>query len=707
MGVMEDAVVPADGYPYERAAILRHFEENGGFKALMQLIKKGNKELSRISEGFIKTLFSNWLSNYLEGPNTQNFSLTESLRPEKKLKKLITYMEFCKHVYTDDDTRGFVAARAVPTMTEKWSKIISNKREIDRLYRNLSTIREKKDDISKQSLIFKSDPTIIVPGVQVPALPREAQHPKLEEDYTDCIEDINTFLQKILNRGPIDHKKLKDITLAMRKLEEIKKEIYDEFSWHFQEETSKPNATITDSADGKKYPLTSSAVVAASFLHKTQLLLKENITILDVGFRHLNDLKGIFNIITERIVRLFKDNPTAWFEEWGEVDYVAYIEEDKTFKRKDKLVIVYSGSNSSKDWVSNITIGHTPALNLSVHEGIGTLFQTTTATYHNLLIDKIKHYYKNHRTPNNLKVITTGHSLGGALALLAAYYYKTTQIQNLCDILEIDKDKISVKTLTFAAPAIADEPSKKSIEARLERNNIFRISTLYDPVVSLSGKLVAWHVGRNFPLCNIANNTFNLLDELWGPHLAVRYLCYLRAALQEPLSEPHTPLFEPHTELISILKKHIISQYYHQIVLHQKVLNFAGNRTITEITTPTHLPSNPIAFSNLEELNVSSCPNLQRIILTAPKLKRLIASECPNLMDLRVEGTSLITVDLRGAQSLKLPTFSVLLRRSHPQLIEVLTEGARDLSPVSEIPHQDTEIKSGMLKSVYDKWIDP
>ena len=48
MGVMEDAVVPADGYPYERAAILRHFEENGGFKALMQLIKKGNKELSRI-----------------------------------------------------------------------------------------------------------------------------------------------------------------------------------------------------------------------------------------------------------------------------------------------------------------------------------------------------------------------------------------------------------------------------------------------------------------------------------------------------------------------------------------------------------------------------------------------------------------------------------------------------------------------------------
>ncbi|ACE06731.1 hypothetical protein Aasi_1441 [Candidatus Amoebophilus asiaticus 5a2] len=504
---------------------------------------KNNNKLSHIPEDFLNNL----LTNYLKNPGApQNFSLAEFPIYPKKLYKIIDLIQFCQHIYTDFTTRDFVTKQEAPSIKRKRRRIIDNKNEIDSLYSNLLEIRDNWRAVSNQPAIYVSQGKYS--SIPIPFPSREAQRPKFQADYIECINQINIFLQETLKRDPINHKNLGNIELARRELKEVQDEIHMEFSLlfnHKQIDASIP--PFIDTTDkNKEYPLKAEGVIADSFLHKTQLSSNSNIFVLDVGFRNLEDLKGIFNDFRTGIVK-YKENSLAWFPELGEVDYVAYIERGNALKQgKDKLVIVYSGSNSAKDWNTNVRIGYTPLLNLSVHQGIGELFTKSAPTYCNLLIDKINHYYEKNTKPKKFKIITTGHSLGGALALLAAYHYKTEQIPHLYDKLDIDENSISVKTFIFGAPAIADESSQKSIEKVLGKNNIFRIWTIDDPVVYLSEKL-KWHVGTSFPLCNISNNKFNILD-IWGPHLAKRYLSYL-LALKKPF------ISELHKELTSILEE--------------------------------------------------------------------------------------------------------------------------------------------------------
>ncbi|AIK95937.1 hypothetical protein ID47_03075 [Candidatus Paracaedibacter acanthamoebae] len=513
-------------------------------------MKRIKEELPHISENFIKILLRNH-QNYPNEIKNDNGFLTGSPFSEKKLDKFINYMRLCTNIYTDTNTRRFVASHDVSNITNRWRKIIDDKINIDILYQDLLTTQNGQSQIICAPTVSERPGGLFGQIIyQVSSLPPEKRLPNLVSQYTMCIQAINNFLQTILNRNPIEAQGLDQIESAKEQLDNIRQEIHKKFSWHFNH--IKYNSGQPFQHNGNNYQLNSQAVIAASFLHKSELLSNRNITILDVGFRNLEDLMGIWNTILAGILQ-FKNNPMSFFENLGEVDFIAYTEHtiehtSEGDKHVDKLVIVYSGSNSLKDWVRDVNLGWTEFEELSVQEGIANLVNESIKNYFPLLIDRIRDYYKNYDKPAKFKIITMGHSLGGAEALLAAYYYKKRKRQDLAKILGINEEDILVKTVTFGAPAILAKESIDRMEMAFGKENISRVWNHGDKVISFSKKFSYHYVGRSFPFYNISNNPFNRLEAWWAPHGLGHYQNYLKA-LKDPSQN--------HKHLAQILKDYI------------------------------------------------------------------------------------------------------------------------------------------------------
>ena len=529
-----------------------------------QLNQKG---LKHIPTEFVDLLLKNYSKNLQANYRHQ----MPIYPPIEKVPKIIFYMRLCKFIYTDHTTKVFVPSTLPLHISQIWQEIITNKNEVDRLFNTLTGVRNQNDGISNRSLTFEAKGKN-VQSEQRAAISRSKLTPLIQEDYTNCIIQINIFLNKI-EENPFTDYDLRMIGSTIRDLEKIRNKIHSQFNWYFNENhVDKNNNKRKYICDKREYPLSHQAIVAASFLNKSLLNLRRKIVILDVGFRNLHKLEGICNVFKDKLLK-FKKNPLAWFNGLGEVDYIAYIERDssQTNPIKDKLVIVYSGSNSIGDWKTNFTLDYSVFGDLIVHGGMGKLMGESKETYFSNLIGKIRDYYSTHRTPQKFKIVTTGHSLGGALALLAAYYFKHETMEILSNVLNIDEKNISVKCYTFGAPAIiVDEQSKLTFENILGKNNIIvtwnyhvcsiiyliqkiginifilRVIKLMiikkDPVLFLT-KILAFEVGISFPLFNINSNNFGFFDQSivgrWGHHDADRYLHHLECLLN-PL--PDSPM---------------------------------------------------------------------------------------------------------------------------------------------------------------------
>jgi len=128
------------------------------------------------------------------------------------------------------------------------------------------------------------------------------------------------------------------------------------------------------------------------------------------------------------------------------------------------LFIIFRGStgaNNNADWISNARIGVQLSSNaLPVHIGFNEIFKS--------MLPSIKTFIGDNKG-NIENVHCVGHSLGGAIATLAADWIKTSLKKN-------------VKLYTFGAPKPGLMLFATNLTRKLEKQNIFRTYHATDPV---------------------------------------------------------------------------------------------------------------------------------------------------------------------------------------------------------------------------------
>lgn len=130
---------------------------------------------------------------------------------------------------------------------------------------------------------------------------------------------------------------------------------------------------------------------------------------------------------------------------------------------KNELFLIFRGSTSANynaDWVSNGRIGLTVSnTGLPVHAGFNQIFTS--------MLPKIKIFLKDIKQIKTVHCI--GHSLGGAIATLAADWFKYNK-------------GISVKLYTFGAPKPALAIFSNRLTYNLSKKHIHRVYHATDPV---------------------------------------------------------------------------------------------------------------------------------------------------------------------------------------------------------------------------------
>lgn len=551
-----------------------------------------------IDETIIKTLLNNYMdpSNKMRAIDATGASLKEGEWSDIK-----QYMRQCAAVYTDFYTRDFFKRQSLSASTKKLDEIIHRFKEISDLYKGLETLNEEYNKlIRKESThIEKTVATQsgqVLGEKEVASLDSIPLLEKLKSQYAEYIKILNVFLDSI-QYPQVSSTEISEIRNLYEILIGIKNIVESEYFWYFEREDKdsekwslelgkKPDQFTRFLFGGKDeqqiptyrgHQLTAKAVAALSFLHKAELLGADNITILDIGFRNEESYGTTWNDIASTLMR-FKANKKAWFDDWGEVDYIAYIEKDPQHQ-KDKFVIVYAGSNSQWDWGIDFTTGSKTILGISVHAGIGWLFNQTIATYHTTLFERLKDYYKmipRNSKPQELEIITTGHSLGAGLAELAAFYYKTNDVlKKFTNELGITTQ--TVKTFTYAAPAIIAESSVSKFEDTLNKDNIYRVWVTSDPVPVISEALKiqrGFHVGRSIPLYNIMGLEKDFLDW-WGPHGATYYQSFIMAA-------DNTEYSQAYKNLIRLLNNYIRTTHLDVYKFNNRILKMVEEHLSTQ-----------------------------------------------------------------------------------------------------------------------------
>jgi hypothetical protein len=194
------------------------------------------------------------------------------------------------------------------------------------------------------------------------------------------------------------------------------------------------------------------------------------------------------------------------------------------FIKDNDIVIAYRGTVSGNDWMSNFDALQAKypdfAENKGIHKGFCDIFQGSRKAIRDALF---LHIADSGLRLEDLNIQFTGHSLGGALAKIAA--------------LEMASDPVLGKCIkgiaTFGDPRAFDFDAAKLYQDKLGEKTV-RISQAYDPVPKVATGFMGYsHVGAQIKI--------PLLQKIKGifqgmPHILDGYHLYLSSTSESKLA---------------------------------------------------------------------------------------------------------------------------------------------------------------------------
>ncbi|HLD95385.1 MAG TPA: hypothetical protein VI959_01935 [Alphaproteobacteria bacterium] len=182
---------------------------------------------------------------------------------------------------------------------------------------------------------------------------------------------------------------------------------------------------------------------------------------------------------TPEMVDLVKNSSQFYERSNDQVMNIGWLLKVDSFDTK-KVMLVFLGSDNFKDFLINID-GRLSADPFFKEGNIHSGFLKSFSSIQDKILITLKAYCEQHALQlEELDITLVGHSLGGAAAILAASFFKTTT----------ETKRVQIKVITFAAPRVGDQAFMTSYEKSILKNdqlNFCRIGDLV-PFLPLGSK---------------------------------------------------------------------------------------------------------------------------------------------------------------------------------------------------------------------------